>query len=150
MSCGSDSKPDDDGDGENVFISGIDTPRTTTHVYDSIKTYGDRLHAQDGRHNTDWLDEPPPVGYGTPRPTGFFCDEYPFATTVEGGRGASAKLVPDWEQYRIQGPQLRWFYTKCKIAKSPKGGRAIPGSEFRVVADFSESTGYYCKNGVYK
>lgn len=84
-----------------------------------------------------------------PRSAGYYCDEYPFGTTVEGGVGTSARLVPADEQ-RFQGSQLRWFYAKCKVARSPIGGPAIPDSEFTVVADFDVPTGYSCKSGISK
>ncbi len=54
-----------------------------------------------------------------------WCDEYPFATTREGGPAtatkprAATKLVPKKEQQR-QGGKLRWFYPKCGL---------VPGHE---------------------
>ena len=38
-------------------------------------------------------------------------DEYPFASTLEGGEGADVKLVPIQEQ-RIQGGVINGFYSK--------------------------------------
>jgi RHS repeat-associated protein len=46
---------------------------------------------------------------GTYAGTGMECDEYPYASTVQGGAGASTAPVPPREQ-RIQGAQLRGFY----------------------------------------
>jgi hypothetical protein len=42
------------------------------------------------------------------------CDEYPFASTLEGGRGASIAGVPRVEQRR-QGGALRAFYAKARV-----------------------------------
>ena len=42
------------------------------------------------------------------------CDEYPFASTHQGGRGASTAGVPKVEQRR-QGGELRAFYAKAKV-----------------------------------
>jgi hypothetical protein len=58
------------------------------------------------------------------RPPGKECDEYPFASTYEGGMGsgkrASVMAVPPHEQ-RVQGGTLSAFYRKLKH-----------GSKFRV------------------
>lgn len=45
------------------------------------------------------------------------CDEYPFYSTKEGGRGASLRLVPKAEQ-DLQGGLIGGFggfYTQCDI-----------------------------------
>jgi Deoxyribonuclease NucA/NucB len=42
------------------------------------------------------------------------CDEYPFASTLQGGRGASIAGVPKVEQRR-QGGALRAFYAKQRV-----------------------------------
>jgi hypothetical protein len=42
------------------------------------------------------------------------CDEYPFASSQQGGRGASLRGVPPEEQHR-QGGDLIAFYTKHRI-----------------------------------
>jgi hypothetical protein len=41
-------------------------------------------------------------------------DEYPFASTLQGGRGASIAGVPKIEQRR-QGGALRGFYAKERV-----------------------------------
>ncbi len=51
------------------------------------------------------------------------CDEYPFASTYEGGRGASVRGVPVSEQF-IQGGVISAFYNLNGI---PDGG------QFRVI-----------------
>jgi deoxyribonuclease NucA/NucB len=49
-----------------------------------------------------------------PRGSRLSCDEYPFASTLEGGRGASIAGVPRVEQRR-QGGALRAFYAKERV-----------------------------------
>ena len=64
-----------------------------------------------------------------PRGSKLSCDEYPFASTYEGGRGASIAGVPLREQRR-QGGALRAFYAKERIRPGVGGG---PGDPFLVV-----------------
>jgi hypothetical protein len=64
-----------------------------------------------------------------PRGSKLSCDEYPFASTYEGGRGASIAGVPRIEQRR-QGGALRAFYAKERIRSGVGGG---PGDPFLVV-----------------
>jgi hypothetical protein len=56
------------------------------------------------------------------RRRGFSCDEYPFASTAQGGRGASVRLVPVREQ-NIQGGIISSFYRVNAIGN---------GDRFRV------------------
>jgi RHS repeat-associated protein len=49
-----------------------------------------------------------------PRPPGMQCDEYPFATTVEGGLNTSTMDVPAIEQQR-QGGELNAFYGRLRM-----------------------------------
>lgn len=56
------------------------------------------------------------------RRKGIQCDEYPFASTREGGTGASTMGVPASEQ-RIQGGTISAFYRKNKLKN---------GSQFTV------------------
>jgi Deoxyribonuclease NucA/NucB len=67
-----------------------------------------RADALQGRANrrVACADAPPPIQPDDPE-----CDEYPFATTLEGGRGASIAPVPPVENRR-QGGALSAFYRK--------------------------------------
>jgi hypothetical protein len=47
------------------------------------------------------------------RPAGYECDEYPFASTYEGGQGASVAAAPPHEQ-RVQGGTISAFYRKLQ------------------------------------
>ena len=70
-----------------------------------------RASARQGRGNRRLAcaDFPPPVQPDDPE-----CDEYPFATTREGGRGASIAPVPPVENRR-QGGALSAFYAKERV-----------------------------------
>ena len=58
-------------------------------------------------------------GFTPPNDTDTSPDEYPFASTKEGGEGASVKGVPLKEQ-RVQGGVLSAFYRKHKIKDGDK------------------------------
>lgn len=49
----------------------------------------------------------------------FQWDEYPFASTFEGGRGATVRRVPAWEN-RIQGIMLNKFYRRFNLRRGSK------------------------------
>jgi len=61
-------------------------------------------------------------GFVRPNPPNTSCDEYPFASTVEGGTGASTRGVPPWEQ-NVQGGIISSFYRVNSIQN---------GDRFRV------------------
>lgn len=50
----------------------------------------------------------------TPRPPGMTCDEYPYASTAQGGAGASTRWVPAGEN-QAQGRALSAFYNRLRI-----------------------------------
>jgi len=54
----------------------------------------------------------------SPRPAGQSCDEYPFASTIFGGGGASWRLVPAWENTPTQGNIIRAFHSTM-LAREP-------------------------------
>lgn len=58
-------------------------------------------------------------GFVRPRPPNTSCDEYPFASTAQGGRGASTRGVPPREQ-NIQGGIISSFY---RVYSIQNGGR---------------------------
>jgi RHS repeat-associated protein len=71
-------------------------------------------------------------------------DEYPFASTYEGGEGSSVRVVPSWEQ-RIQAIQIGMFYRKVTVGQKflvlpiPKDeapGQYQPAFYFRDLKDF--------------
>jgi hypothetical protein len=93
-------------------ISAQQTPTIANHVYQAMQsgrpwqlTYigadNDNLNDRNRYHACKELE--------SPRPTGYQCDEYPFASTYQGGVGASAVLVPELEN-QTQGGQLSAFY----------------------------------------
>jgi hypothetical protein len=64
--------------------------------------------------NTNNRKEVCPPGSCT---SGTSCDEFPFASTIQGGYGAVTMCVPTREQY-IQGQQLGMLYRKMNIGES--------------------------------
>ena len=52
--------------------------------------------------------------YRLARRRGYNCDEYPFASTFQGGRGAVVRLVPIREN-SIQGGMISAFYRRSRI-----------------------------------
>ncbi|OQY99921.1 MAG: hypothetical protein B6D35_08075 [Candidatus Brocadia sp. UTAMX2] len=116
----------------NILFSGIEMPETSIHIAEAIALKhkpGVLNRAYSGTNDRNWLRTSPECAgnYGRTKITGLWCDEYPFASTVEGGPGASLKLVPAWEQ-RLQGIELKGFYYACKI----KAGDPIE-SKFGVI-----------------
>ncbi len=66
------------------------------------------------------------------------CDEYPFASTIEGGFSATTKFVPLIEQFR-QGGTISAFYNVC--ARVPD----VPlYNEFVVIPVVSASKSFQC------
>jgi hypothetical protein len=79
-------------------------PQTYAHIRDAIAsgkpmilTYDSDLDARDERRGQALK--------GIPCEKCMVRDEYPFASTFEGGPGASVRLVPAWEQH-FQGAQI--------------------------------------------
>jgi hypothetical protein len=94
------------------MISYQQMPNIAMHVYQAMQsgkpwklTYigADNDYLND-RNRSDACKYMP-----SPRPTGYECDEYPFASTYQGGTGSSAVLVPAHENH-VQGGQLSTFY----------------------------------------
>ena len=123
----------------NMFYPGGDTPETTRHIADAIATGQKALLHRGPRiswnyratlacaGNVAWL-------------TGLWCDEYPFATSKEGGPGASTRLVPAGEQM-LQGGYLAAFYGACAITTSPPDDAYAVGP-----VPISPQTLWVCKN----
>ncbi len=110
-------------------ISAQQTPTIANHVYRAMQsgrpwklTYigADNDSLQRRNHDQACKD------IESPRPTGYQCDEYPFASTYQGGAGASASLVPKLENRR-QGGQLSDFYQRYNLTN---------GSQFVVGIDW--------------
>lgn len=62
----------------------------------------------------------------------FWRDEYPFASTIEGGLGASVRAVPIWEQ-RIQARQIQLVHNSIGVGSKyfvlPISGKIFSGSK---------------------
>jgi hypothetical protein len=105
-----------------VLIPGADTWQTTKHIQDAITmnaawavlTRADHPASTSSRR---WISTDARCKGISSKSS--WCDEYPFFTSLEGGPGASLKIVPAFEQQR-QGGKLSRFYGKCKVAKGTK------------------------------
>ena len=79
-----------------------------------------------------------------------FCDEFPYANTLEGGPRnhpgrVSLRLVPGKEQ-SSQGGRLKSFFGACGIKTSSRNGRGRKDSEFYVLGapDFPAYPYFIC------
>ena len=122
--------------GVSVFSNGFNTPYTTMHIMDALYGNGDTISGVSGNALTFLLikgktaernDVPPymrkmsPMCNGkTGKGFGMDCDEYPYASTVNGGKLAyqndmvSLRPVP-LSDNRSQGQKLKSFYSKAGI-----------------------------------
>ena len=86
------------------------------------------------------------------RAVGLDCDEYPFASTLEGGRAnyqlgrVSLRPVPAWES-PLQGALLSQFYSRCKIPQTaaPRGPFWSDPSAFVSIAAADLPSFFVCK-----
>lgn len=112
----------------NIFFTGSDTPDTRDHIRDAILSgYPAVLDRISPPKSRSWLRTDPRCVGKTGGTTGKWCDEYPFASTVQGGPGSSLRPIVAWEQ-RLQGGKLSAFYRACAV----KAGDTIDG-KFGVV-----------------
>ncbi len=91
------------------------TPETFAHIRDAVELEGKPLLLTRGFVGIDDLNRPIALrGHKNLNPDINWLDEYPFASTVEGGFGASVREVAIWEQ-RLQGGQLSALYTFVNV-----------------------------------
>jgi hypothetical protein len=99
----------------NIIFPGIDTPQTTEHISDAIATgQPSTLDYIRPGNSRAWLRTDPRCMGNVASVSGSWCDEYPFASTAQGGPGASLRLVPAWEQM-LQGGLYSAFLSACKV-----------------------------------
>jgi hypothetical protein len=160
-----------------VFIPGADTPDTTLHIILAKKSRNYPLHRfdeyfnplkpdQSGGWTREWLRREGRAAACFPRKgKGLSCDEYPFATTVEGGEHNAPSLALTLAREQLkQGGKLKAFYNNPKCPRQPVvwtgprdfTGGAIwtpgtilptpPTARFEVKPDMSEPiTTYDCE-----
>ncbi|WP_078324493.1 NucA/NucB deoxyribonuclease domain-containing protein [Mycobacteroides salmoniphilum] len=68
---------------------------------------------------------------GIPTQTGKARDEYPFASTAEGGEGSSVRYVPRDESNR-EGPLIGGFYKKNQVGEGDRFDLAFRGDDGKV------------------
>jgi RHS repeat-associated protein len=126
----------------NMFYPGGDTPVTTAHIATAIASgYPARLNRISPGHSRSWLRSTPQCSGNVAALTGLWCDEYPFASSRQGGPGSSVMLAPRFEQL-LQGGKLSAFYALCKVTPNvpPDDGYAVGP------APFLPTTLWVCKN----
>ncbi len=139
-----------------VYLPGNNIPQTTQHIFDAITGNGGTrssggkapffLKYTDGHSRNDilgrtgswydyessclkWFDNPDtmPAGYVRWKYDRQVCDEYPFASTAQGGfsnyylNHVSIRPVPTWEQSvsdNGQGDQLKKFIQRAPLVKN--------------------------------
>ena len=113
-----------------IFLSGrADVPQPTQHDLDALLGNPDwlSLNREAPPHSREWLTDHPSCQDRLDRVRD--CDEFPFASTQQGGGAASPPVslrTLDWQQNREQGRKLGMFYGApgCDVAH---------GDEFWVV-----------------
>ncbi|GHU23659.1 hypothetical protein FACS189497_09610 [Betaproteobacteria bacterium] len=109
-----------------VLVNGFNSPMTSTHIMDALNGNGDTLSGSPMPLPFVLLkgqkrDDVNPSVRGASRqckgkPNGFDCDEYPYASSMNGGNamyhldGVSLRAVPSSDNRR-QGGKLGRFYT---------------------------------------
>jgi RHS repeat-associated protein len=157
-----------------VYLPGNDIPQTTQHIYDAITGSGGTKSSggkapfflqRTERYTGKWYDNEPPCykWNGNPNtiPPGYqkwirdwqVCDEFPFATTKQGGypkyleNKVSLRPVPNWEQSAMngsngQGDQINKFYSRSGIVSND----LLLGSYFTFPL-FGDSSSFIDRSG---
>jgi RHS repeat-associated protein len=116
-----------------ILIVGNETPETSQHILDAQTNKGSSLiispfwlTRKSPPHSRAWLRNNTDCATKVRGVTS--CDEYPFASTEEGGVKNRARVslrpVPVGEQSR-QGGLLSAFYFACRISKTRTSGNPI-------------------------
>ncbi len=124
-----------------IFILGDDYNEVRDHVGDAIRDgKPSMLTKREPAYSRNWLTSQKGTGKPCSNASGTQCDEYPFASTIEGGGGNDVSLRSvNSGQNLGAGAQLKWFYTKCNI----RANNAV--SKFKVMAMQGISkSGYIC------
>ena len=114
-----------------TLVNGVQSPNTSMHILDSLMGNGDTadgiprplaflLIRGSRRPVSDSL-----MGFacGKPRPVGTNCDEYPYATSLQGGSlmylagHVSLRSVPAWDN-QAHGNRLGRFYGGAKVSSN--------------------------------
>jgi len=107
-----------------ILVVGTETRETAEHIQDAQLGRGSALmHSpfwltrKSPPHSRSWIRNAMPCRTKVSGVTS--CDEYPFASTQEGGRGNRARVslrpVPVREQ-SVQGGRLSAFYRACRVS----------------------------------
>lgn len=135
-----------------VLIVGVETPQTSQHILDAILNENSATNIV---HAPFWLTRKSPPhsrrwlrtnANCTSRVRGMTsCDEYPFASTEEGGSRnqlrVSLRLVPVYEQ-SLQGGLLSAFYAACRISTSRTSANPIYDKRTFLVVPTPHTPGF--------
>jgi hypothetical protein len=125
-----------------VFMSAALMPAISLHVETSQAFYG--TPALLNRTwifkslNRRWATTKCALGLNLVVNAGESCDEYPFASTYQGGPLSTVAGVPLTENW-LQGGILSWFYAACRVAPD------VPYfNEFVVIPVLAAPTAFQC------
>lgn len=94
----------------------MDFPEICKNIVKGQLTHGSLLHYLPGTIFQDYQRYQALKPYKKkPKPSGYSWDEYPFASTFEGGEGASVMAVPISEQGK-QAIKNRTFYQQNNLS----------------------------------
>jgi hypothetical protein len=134
-----------------ILVVGTETPRTAEHIQDAQAGNGSAfVHApfwltrRSPPHSRAWMRNAA-VCRGRARGVSS-CDEYPFASTEEGGAlnqsRVSLRLVPAWEQ-SVQGGRLGAFYGACRVATRPTSANPLQDKRRFLTVATTSSPGFW-------
>jgi hypothetical protein len=69
-------------------------------------------------------------------PPGFSCDEFPFASTLEGGSGAQIMCVPRWQN------DWQGTYYNSWLSDMLNSGKLVRGGKYRVKLKYMDCSQY--------
>lgn len=124
-----------------MYIVGDDYYEIRDHIGDAINDgKPSMLSRKTPGYSRGWLESRKGLGKPCTNAPGTQCDEYPFASSIEGGAANDVSLRSvDAPQNSGAGSQLRWFYTKCNIPANN------PSRKYKVLTMKGiPKTGYIC------
>jgi hypothetical protein len=133
-----------------ILVVGSETPETSQHILDAQLGDGSSLmHSpfwltrKSPPHSRSWLRNNTDCATKVRGVTS--CDEYPFASTEEGGVSNRARVslrpVPVGEQSR-QGGLLSAFYTACRVSRTRTSGNPINDKRTFMVLATPSTVGF--------
>ncbi len=132
----------------NIFFSGLDVAEATQHTSDAIAWGKSPLLRYKYRSKREknsirsWNRRQPAC-----KGQAGDCDEYPFLSTLQGGKRQSSLRPINAQHNQSQGRVLGSMYRTCKIDKAVKKRKSHPLGFFAVVPTQLQVTGFVCATG---